>query len=299
MIFDRNLEPGLADTMLDAEQLKRVFVNLIENAIEAFDKKQEEKRILITARHDKARDLIIAEVSDNGNGIPPSDLQKLFQPYFSTKGRGTGLGLAIVRRIVSEHHGKINVVSNMPKGAKFIIELPVWGKIMAVWQFWFSLVPRSNLIDYFGKIPKVSDDDIISDLTEGITLPRDYREILKALGSGDPLDRVSDSANWGDYDKGTHLTIFDLSTDRTYAWGRINASQWNHDFAAKVVGFANRCDCLFFTGNDTIIEPNVESLFEELKSSRAFRFCNNPREYLQGEEVARLNEEIKKKLSDV
>ena len=127
VVLDRNLEPGLPDTMLDAEQLKRVFVNLIENAIEAFDKTQEEKRILITARHDRARDLIISEVSDNGNGIPPSDLQKLFQPYFSTKGRGTGLGLAIVRRIISEHHGKINVVSNVPKGSKFIIELPVSG----------------------------------------------------------------------------------------------------------------------------------------------------------------------------
>ncbi|MGB5013546.1 MAG: ATP-binding protein, partial [Pyrinomonadaceae bacterium] len=66
-----------------------------------------------------------AEVADNGKGISPADLQKLFQPYFSTKGRGTGLGLAIVRRIVSEHHGKINAVANQPRGAKFIIELPV------------------------------------------------------------------------------------------------------------------------------------------------------------------------------
>ena len=72
-------------------------------------------------------DLIVAEVSDNGNGIRPSDFQKLFQPYFSTKGRGTGLGLAIVQRIVSEHHGRIKAVNNSPKGAKFIVELPVIG----------------------------------------------------------------------------------------------------------------------------------------------------------------------------
>jgi len=170
---------------------------------------------------------------------------------------------------------------------------------MAVWQFRFSLVPRTRLIEHFGEIPKVSDDDIISDLAEGIRLPRDYREILKPLGSGDPLNRVSDSANWGDYDKGAHITLFDVGTDRTYAWGRINASEWNDDFPAKVVEFANLCDCLFFTGNDTIIEPDVESLFVELKSSRAFRFCNNPEEYLLGDEVTRLNEEIKKKLSDV
>lgn len=123
--IELNLDESLPAAMVDREQLKRVFVNLIENAVEAFDKQQEQKRILIHSRHDKARDLIIAEVSDNGNGIPPSDFQKLFQPYFSTKGRGTGLGLAIVRRIVTEHHGKINVVSNTPKGAKFILELPV------------------------------------------------------------------------------------------------------------------------------------------------------------------------------
>src|SRR6185369_16154148 len=59
------------------------------------------------------------------NRIDPADFQRLFQPYFSTKGRGTGLGLAIVNRTVTEHGGKIKVVANLPKGAKFIIELPV------------------------------------------------------------------------------------------------------------------------------------------------------------------------------
>ncbi len=119
--------PDMPEVMLDAEQLKRVFVNLIENSVEAFDLAQKEHRITVTTRHDPARDLIVAEVSDDGKGIRPSDLQKLFQPYFSTKGRGTGLGLAIVHRIISEHHGRIHVVANQPKGAKFIIELPVSG----------------------------------------------------------------------------------------------------------------------------------------------------------------------------
>ena len=72
-----------------------------------------------------ARDLIVSEISDNGRGIAPADLQKLFQPYFSTKGRGTGLGLAIVSRIISEHNGKIKAVANNPRGARFIVELPV------------------------------------------------------------------------------------------------------------------------------------------------------------------------------
>jgi two-component system, NtrC family, nitrogen regulation sensor histidine kinase NtrY len=121
-----DLAAKLPETMIDAEQMKRVFVNLIENSIEAFETQTSENEICVSTRHDSARDLIIAEVTDNGKGIDSSDLQKLFQPYFSTKGRGTGLGLAIVQRIVGEHGGKIKVVGNKPKGAKFIIELPIY-----------------------------------------------------------------------------------------------------------------------------------------------------------------------------
>ena len=124
-LIELNLGENLPNTMIDEEQLKRVFVNLIENAAEAFDEEQTDKKITVKTYHDTARDLIVAEISDNGSGITPSDFQKLFQPYFSTKGRGTGLGLAIVQRIVSEHHGKIKAVNNSPKGAKFIVELPV------------------------------------------------------------------------------------------------------------------------------------------------------------------------------
>jgi two-component system nitrogen regulation sensor histidine kinase NtrY len=123
--IEMSLADGLPEALIDEEQLKRVFVNLIDNAIEVFDAAQEEKRIEIKTFYDRARDLIVAEVSDNGKGIPPADFPKLFQPYYSTKGRGTGLGLAIVQRIISEHRGKIKAVNNSPRGAKFIVELPV------------------------------------------------------------------------------------------------------------------------------------------------------------------------------
>ena len=119
------LAANLPPAMLDAEQLRRVFVNLIDNALESFDERQTEKRISIKIRHDAPRDLLVAEIADNGKGIEKNDFPKLFQPYFSTKGRGTGLGLAIVQRIVTEHGGRIRAVSNQPNGAKFIIELPV------------------------------------------------------------------------------------------------------------------------------------------------------------------------------
>jgi len=123
--IDRALAEELPAALIDTEQLKRVYVNLIDNSIEAFDEDQEDKRVTISSRYDMARDLIVSEISDNGRGIAPADLQKLFQPYFSTKGRGTGLGLAIVSRIITEHNGKIKAVANNPRGARFIVELPV------------------------------------------------------------------------------------------------------------------------------------------------------------------------------
>ena len=64
------------------------------------------------------------EVADDGPGIRDEDRDRLFLPYFSTKKKGTGLGLAIVHRIVSDHHGRIRVEDNRPRGARFVIELP-------------------------------------------------------------------------------------------------------------------------------------------------------------------------------
>ncbi|MEZ5422562.1 MAG: ATP-binding protein [Pyrinomonadaceae bacterium] len=122
--LDVRLSENLPEIPIDDEQLGRVFVNLIENAVEAFADEQQEKRIDVRTRFDAARDLVVAEVADNGNGIAPSDLPKIFQPYFSTKGRGTGLGLAIVRRIIVEHKGRIFAAANSGGGAKFTIELP-------------------------------------------------------------------------------------------------------------------------------------------------------------------------------
>lgn len=123
--IETDLASDLPDVLIDQEQMKSVFVNLIGNAVEAFDGTSGERRIWIKTRQDAARDLVVAEVSDDGKGIPPGDMQKLFQPYFSTKGRGTGLGLAIVNRIITEHHGRIKAAQNQPNGAKFIIELPI------------------------------------------------------------------------------------------------------------------------------------------------------------------------------
>ncbi|MEP6913089.1 MAG: ATP-binding protein, partial [bacterium] len=122
--IEASLDPNLAPAMLDKEQLRRVFVNLIDNACNALAKVEGQRTINVSTRFDPARSLLIVEVSDNGHGIRPADFKRLFQPYFSTGSSGTGLGLAIVQRIIMEHGGRIRAEDNYPRGARFVIELP-------------------------------------------------------------------------------------------------------------------------------------------------------------------------------
>ncbi|MEE4351511.1 MAG: ATP-binding protein [Desulfatiglans sp.] len=107
---------------IDKEQMRRVMVNLIDNAIQAISNNGE-----VTIRLDYDKDLHIARigVADNGNGIPPENRNRLFEPYFSTKKQGTGLGLTIVNTIIADHNGFIRVKDNKPRGTRFVIELPV------------------------------------------------------------------------------------------------------------------------------------------------------------------------------
>lgn len=106
---------------LDPEQIKRVFINLLENAIEAMKR---QGGIFIKTRYLSDFQIVRIEVSDTGVGIPFYLREKLFMPYFSTKKQGTGLGLAIVNTIISEHNGYIRVKDNEPQGTTFVIELP-------------------------------------------------------------------------------------------------------------------------------------------------------------------------------
>jgi two-component system, NtrC family, nitrogen regulation sensor histidine kinase NtrY len=123
--IDVNLDPDLPATMLDVEQIKRVFVNLIDNALDALVSVDDEKLITIDTSRDIESGVVRAEVKDTGKGIAPGDYRRLFEPYFSRSDSGTGLGLAIVQRIIQEHGGRIRAEKNHPRGAMFVIELPV------------------------------------------------------------------------------------------------------------------------------------------------------------------------------
>jgi two-component system nitrogen regulation sensor histidine kinase NtrY len=120
--FIRILEKSLPTANLDREQIKRVIINLLENAIAAINNKGE---ITVETMYNPELQILTLSIADNGCGVPAEDKPRLFEPYFSTKKSGTGLGLAIVSTIIADHNGYIRVKDNIPTGARFIIELPV------------------------------------------------------------------------------------------------------------------------------------------------------------------------------
>lgn len=106
---------------IDRDQIKRVLINLLENAVAAMGGKG---TIQISTRYDHEFKIVSCSIADDGPGITPEVKSRLFEPYFSTKKGGTGLGLAIVTSIVSDHNGFVRVRDNHPHGACFVIELP-------------------------------------------------------------------------------------------------------------------------------------------------------------------------------
>ncbi len=124
--LQRAFQAGLPSVRVDPDQIQRVVVNLIDNAVAALGGKTGGRppTICVETRLDATNGVARVIVSDNGPGISEEDREKLFLPYFSTKGRGSGLGLAIVRRIVIEHGGSIEVTDNVPSGTQFTVELP-------------------------------------------------------------------------------------------------------------------------------------------------------------------------------
>jgi len=107
---------------IDRDQIKRVLINLIDNAVASVE---DEGIVSVETHFLEELKLARLEVADTGGGIPADIKQRLFEPYFSTKKTGTGLGLAIVSNIISDHNGYIRVRDNQPKGTRFVIELPV------------------------------------------------------------------------------------------------------------------------------------------------------------------------------
>jgi len=121
--FDYRPDASMPRLRLDAEQIKRVMVNLLDNAVAAVDR--ETGRIEVATLHDREHRRARVEVRDNGTGVSRADKAKMFEPYYSTKKSGSGLGLAIVSSIIGEHRGSVTVADNEPRGTVVAFELPV------------------------------------------------------------------------------------------------------------------------------------------------------------------------------
>jgi len=123
IVFELKQAEGLPKFDLDAEQINRVMINLLDNAVAAINKKN--GRVEITVSYDEQHHKAGVTVADDGAGVPSSHKMKVFEPYFSTKKSGTGLGLAIVSSIISDHHGQVSVADNAPTGTIVSFVLPV------------------------------------------------------------------------------------------------------------------------------------------------------------------------------
>jgi hypothetical protein len=121
---ERNLTPGLPPVLADPEAIRRALANLIDNAAEAM---QSSLLRVLGLRSSLSEDggAIEVEVSDTGHGLTDEIRDRLFLPFYSTKQRGTGLGLSIAAKIVQEHGGSLRAESNSPKGARFLLRLPL------------------------------------------------------------------------------------------------------------------------------------------------------------------------------
>jgi two-component system, NtrC family, nitrogen regulation sensor histidine kinase NtrY len=126
-VFDPAAE--LPEIELDREGIKRAIINLLDNAVAACTARRvpgaEPACVELRTTHDTSLGVVRFEIADNGPGMSPDVKARLFEPYFSTKPDGTGLGLAIVSAIVADHSGFIRVRDNLPRGSRFVMELPV------------------------------------------------------------------------------------------------------------------------------------------------------------------------------
>lgn len=122
IVFEIDVQDTIPTMNLDRQQIKQAMINLVDNAVSAVRSKG---AISIDVSLDPILKLVRLEIADDGEGISNDAKIRLFEPNFSTKKSGMGLGLTIVNTIISDHGGMISVQDNVPRGAKFVIELPV------------------------------------------------------------------------------------------------------------------------------------------------------------------------------
>jgi two-component system nitrogen regulation sensor histidine kinase NtrY len=121
----KSLDADIPILRLDPEQIKRVFINLFDNALEAMAGSPHPKVLEVRTSRRLRQRTVRVEISDTGRGFPKEYQDSLFLPYFSTRKGGTGLGLAIVRQIITDHFGHVRAEPRLPLGTRIIIDLPL------------------------------------------------------------------------------------------------------------------------------------------------------------------------------
>jgi len=117
-----DLSKQLPEILIDENQIEQIFVNLLLNAIQAIEEKG---TVTIHSYITSDRKNVAIDISDTGCGIPPENMSKIFEPFFSTKAKGTGLGLAVTYGIIQKHGGHVYAFSQPKQGSRFIVELPI------------------------------------------------------------------------------------------------------------------------------------------------------------------------------
>ena len=123
-IFRLELDQSLPEFLFDADQIRRVITNLVDNSLRAV-KKTKYPKVRIKTEYDSELNIAKLIVEDNGEGIKTALRERIFEPYITTKPDGTGLGLAIVKRTIEDHNGFIRAYPTKPKGLTMLVELPV------------------------------------------------------------------------------------------------------------------------------------------------------------------------------
>ena len=126
LTFGLTVEEKIPEMLLDPEQIRGVFRNILNNAVAAIRSYNISKNgeVLAKLNFDRKTMRAVIEFADNGPGVPASDKNRIFEPYFTTKKGGTGLGLAIVSTVISDHQGEVRVFDKQPHGTRIVITLP-------------------------------------------------------------------------------------------------------------------------------------------------------------------------------
>jgi len=119
------VEPDLPAISVDKDRINQVLLNLYLNGLQAMEHSTSEKELNVSVHHDVDAGMLVIEVQDTGSGIPQEDLDKILDPYFTTKPDGTGLGLALAYKIIDEHKGSIRFSSSVGEGTTVSVSLPI------------------------------------------------------------------------------------------------------------------------------------------------------------------------------